>query len=196
MRALITSDHGSVTAEPERGSVATPYDIGAGEVSTFGPLQPGLVYETDTQDYLTFLCNYHYDLSKIKIISPTLPPKFSCPKDSNASQISNMNYPSISISEFDGKASKKIKRTVTNVGVDKETVYVAIVDAPVGLKVKVIPGKLQFTKKVKRLSYKVIFSTSASSKTEEDMFGSITWTNGKYRVRSPFVVSSRPMSGY
>ena len=40
----------------EKGTAATPYDFGAGELSITEPLQPGLVYETTAIDYLNFLC--------------------------------------------------------------------------------------------------------------------------------------------
>ncbi|KAJ9675080.1 hypothetical protein PVL29_024149 [Vitis rotundifolia] len=172
------------------GSVATPYDYGAGEVSPSGPLQPGLVYETETADYLQFLCNYGYDISKIKLISPTLPDGFTCPKSANADLISNMNYPSIAISKFNGNESKKVSRTVTNVGTDDETQYTVSVSAAAGVDVKVIPDTLKFTKNSKKLSYQVIFSSNGSSSVKGAVFGSITWTNGKHKVRSPFVVSS------
>lgn len=172
------------------GSVATPYDYGAGEVSPSGPLQPGLVYETDTADYLQFLCNHGYDISKIKLISPTLPDGFTCPKNANADLISNMNYPSIAISKFNGNESKKVSRTVTNVGSDDETQYTVSVSAAAGVDVKVIPDTLKFTKNSKKLSYQVIFSSNGSSSVKGAVFGSITWTNGKHKVRSPFVVSS------
>ncbi|KAM1423530.1 hypothetical protein TB2_015765 [Malus domestica] len=171
----------------EKNSTATPYDYGAGEVTTTGPLQPGLVYETETVDYLNYLCYYGYDLSKIKTISRTVPKEFSCPKDSNADYISNINYPSIAISNFNGKKSKNVTRKVTNVAGDGETVFSATVDAPSGLTVKVIPEMLQFSKNNQKLSYQVVFSPTTSS-PKEDMFGSVTWTNGKYRVRSPFVI--------
>lgn len=170
------------------GSVATPYDYGAGEVSPSGSLQPGLVYETETIDYLQFLCNYGYDISKIKLISPILPDGFSCPKNANAELISNMNYPSIAISNFNRTGSKKVSREVTNVGSEDETQYTVSVSAGSGVEVKVIPETLKFTKNNKKQSYQVIFSSKGSVK--EAVFGSITWTNGKYKVRSPFVVSS------
>ncbi|CAN6682884.1 unnamed protein product [Malus baccata var. baccata] len=147
----------------------------------------GLVYETETVDYLNYLCYYGYDLSKIKTISRTVPKEFTCPKDSNADYISNINYPSIAISNFNGKESKNVTRKVTNVAGDGETVFSATVDAPSGLTVKVIPEKLQFSKNNQKLSYQVVFSPTTSS-PKEDMFGSVTWTNGKYRVRSPFVI--------
>ncbi|KAJ8648015.1 hypothetical protein MRB53_001038 [Persea americana] len=171
----------------DTGSTATPYDYGAGEVSPSRALEPGLVYEIEKLDYFLFLCNYGYNTATIKQIS-TLPDRFECPKDSGGDLISNLNYPSIAISKFDGKESKKVSRTVTNVGADDETVYTATIKSPHGLDVKVIPDRLQFTKNSKKLSYQVVFSSSSSVKG--DLFGSITWTDGKHRVRTPFAVTS------
>nr|XP_023925087.1 CO(2)-response secreted protease-like [Quercus suber] len=182
MKAPITTD---------AGSIATPYDYGAGEVTTSGPLQPGLVYETSTTDYLNYLCYLGLDIDGIKAIAKTIPNDFACPKNSNSDYVSNINYPSIAISKFDGTASKNISRTVTNVGGDGKTVYAASVDAPSGIVVKVIPDQLTFTKNNEKLSYQMIFSSSTATSLKEDVFGSITWTNGKFKVRSPFVVSSK-----
>lgn len=179
MKATITTDS---------SSVATPYDYGAGEVTTTGPLQPGLVYETDTIDYLNYLCYYGFDTSKIKTIARTTPNGFACPTDSKADYISNINYPSIAISKFNGKESRNIQRRVTNVAGDGEVVFTATVDTPSGLSVKVIPDKLRFSKNNQKLSYQVVFSSTTSA-PKEDMFGSLTWSNEKHKVRSPFVVS-------
>ncbi|KAF5955903.1 hypothetical protein HYC85_008759 [Camellia sinensis] len=182
---------GPITATPtDSESVAAPYDYGAGEVTAGGPLQPGLVYDAGIFDYLLFLCYYGYDTSKIKIISSAIPVGFTCPNpNKNTDLISNVNYPSIAISNFTKKEKKFIFRTVTNVGVDDETIYTVTVDVPYGLDVQVAPDKLQFTKASKKMGYTVIF-TLTESVPEGGMFGSITWTNGKYRVRSPFVVNS------
>ncbi|KAG6591258.1 CO(2)-response secreted protease, partial [Cucurbita argyrosperma subsp. sororia] len=173
----------------DTGSVATPYDYGAGEISTTGALKPGLVYETSTTDYLIYLCGRGYNRSTIKSIANTVPDGFDCPKDSNADYISNMNYPTIAVSELKGSESKKIVRTVTNVGGDGATVYKVSVDAPGEVDVKVIPEKLEFSKNNQKQSYKVVF-TSTVSTLKKEAFGSITWSNGKHRVRSPFVVTS------
>ncbi|KAL6212763.1 hypothetical protein ACLB2K_017981 [Fragaria x ananassa] len=113
---------------------------------------------------------------------------FACPKDSKADYISNINYPSIAISKFNGKESRNISRKVTNVAGDGEMVFTANVDAPRGLSVKVIPDKLIFSKNNQKLSYQVVFSATTPV-PKEDMFGSLTWSNGQYKVRSPFVVS-------
>ncbi|KAF9621444.1 hypothetical protein IFM89_021483 [Coptis chinensis] len=173
----------------DSGLTATPFDYGAGEISPTGAMQPGLVYEATTNDYLQFLCNYGYDNAKIKNIT-NVTGAFSCSKNSSKDLISELNYPSIAISELTVEGSKTVTRTVTNVGAEDETTYVVIVNAPHGLDVKVTPDRLQFTKTTKKLSYQVAFSTTASSLTDKYLFGSLTWINGKYRVRTPLVVSS------
>ncbi|XP_007017871.2 PREDICTED: CO(2)-response secreted protease isoform X1 [Theobroma cacao] len=179
LKAPITTD---------KGAAATPYDFGAGEVSTTGPLQPGLVYETTTIDYLNFLCYYGYNISTIKIITNTIPDGFTCPEESSIDLISNINYPSIAISNFNEKAGRKVNRTLTNVAEDDKTVYTVSIDAPAGLDVQVVPDKLQFTNNGQKSSYQVSFSSANPLK--EDVFGFLTWSNEKYKVRSPFAVSS------
>lgn len=175
------------------GEVATPYDYGAGEVSPTGGIQPGLVYDTDPSDYLNFLCYIGYDLPTIKLISPNLPGTFSCPKNTTNDMVSNINYPSIAVSNYVATSPVTVKRTVTNVdSSDEETSYTVTVDSPKGFEVNVEPKALNFTAGIKKLSYQVTFSSSSSSTSsvKGDVFGAITWVNKKHRVRSPFVVSS------
>jgi len=187
VNAAIQSDNMKAAITTDSGSVATPYDYGAGEMTTSESLQPGLIYETNTIDYLNFLCYIGLNVTTVKVISRTVPDNFSCPKDSSSDLISNINYPSIAVN-FTGKGTVKVSRTVTNVGEEDETVYSPVVEAPSGVKVTLSPDKLQFTKSSKRLSYQVIFSSTLTS-LKEDLFGSITWSNGKYMVRSPFVLT-------
>ncbi|XP_047170777.1 CO(2)-response secreted protease-like [Vigna umbellata] len=171
----------------ETGSTATPYDYGAGQMTLYGPFHPGLVYENNTVDYLNYLCYIGYNVTVVKIISRSVPNNFSCPKDSSSHHISNINYPSIAISDLEGKNVVEVTRTVTNVGEENETIYSPVIDAPRGIKVNLIPNKLQFTKNSRKLSYRVIFSFT-STMSMDHLFGSITWSNGKYDVRSPFVL--------
>ncbi|KAI3846359.1 hypothetical protein MKX03_035518 [Papaver bracteatum] len=178
-QAMLTADS---------GSTATPYDYGAGEVNPSGALQPGLVYETDADDYLLFLCNYGYKVSDIKLISSNVPNGFDCPKNSSKNLVSQLNYPSIAISKLNGKESKNVTRTVTNVGPEDETSYTVTVNSPQEVEVKVVPSKLQFSKSSNKQSYQVIFSPSSS--VTRDLFGSITWSNGKYKVRTAFVIAT------
>ncbi|KAL8514799.1 hypothetical protein ACS0TY_013762 [Phlomoides rotata] len=169
------------------GSTATPYDIGAGEISVSGPLQPGLVYDTEVVDYLHFLCNIGYNIDRIKNIASSLPSNFSCPSTSGPHLISDMNYPSITVSGLQPSESRAVSRTVSNVG-DEDSSYTAVVESPSNLQVEVVPNKLEFSKSVTKLGFQVWFNLSAAS--PEDLFGSITWTNDKFMVRSPFVVSN------
>ncbi|MBA0565772.1 hypothetical protein Golob_010632 [Gossypium lobatum] len=178
----------------EKGTAATPYDFGAGEVSTTGPLQPGLVYETTAIDYLNFLCYHGYNIATIKIMANTIPDGFTCPEESSIDLISNINYPSIAISNFDEKAGRRVNRTLTNVAgnakmEDAKTVYNISIDAPAGLDVQVVPDKLHFSKIDEKSSYQVSFSAANPLKT--DAFGSITWSNGRYKVTSTFALSSK-----
>ncbi|GFP97719.1 co(2)-response secreted protease [Phtheirospermum japonicum] len=97
-----------------------------------------------------------------------------------------MNYPSILISGLKANGSKTVKRTVTNVG-EVYSTYTVSVEAPAGVHVEVVPIKLHFTKNVKKQSFQVTFITTTS---KGHLFGSLTWSNGKYKVRSPLVVSN------
>ncbi|KAH7668968.1 Tripeptidyl-peptidase II protein [Dioscorea alata] len=174
----------------DSGSVATPYDFGAGEVNPTAALQPGLIYDAGPKDYLLFLCNYGYDTAKIKLISTSIPVGFKCPKNSSKDLISGMNYPSMAVSNLQGQEKRTVSRTLTNVGAEEEITYIVSVQSPVEVEVKVVPEKLQFTKKNKKLSYDVTFSVKDFSK-ESDLFGWITWSDGKHRVGSPYVLSKK-----
>jgi hypothetical protein len=192
----LNNDHAPMTTDS--GSQATPYDYGAGQVHPTAALDPGLVYDAGEDDYLHFLCNYGYDASKIKLIAASLPSGFACAANASAALISDLNYPSIAVSGFGGKGggggSRTVTRAVTNVGAQEAATYTVAVSAPAGLDVKVTPTKLEFTKSVKRLSFQVSFSgghdDDAAAKKGGAMTGSITWSDGKHLVRSPFVVTS------
>lgn len=155
-------------------------------MSPAAALQPGLVYEVGTEDYLQFLCNYGYNATDIKLIANNTD-GFKCAKNSSMDLISELNYPSIAISTLSQKESKTVSRVVTNVGAEAETNYIVTVKSPAGLDVAVTPDKLQFSKNVKKLGYQVTFSASTSS-LKGDLFGSITWSDGTHKVRSPFAV--------
>ncbi|KAL3641012.1 hypothetical protein CASFOL_015980 [Castilleja foliolosa] len=187
MTTAVQTNNIHAPIKTNNGSRATPYDIGAGEITQWGPMLPGLVYETSTADYLQFLCNMGYNTSVVKSIASTVPNNFSCPRKWNPDLISDMNYPSIAISGLNAKGSTTVKRTVTNVG-EKHSTYTATVEAPAGMHVQVVPSKLQFTKNVKKLSFEVTFIRTTTSMGP--LFGSITWSNWKYKVYSPFVVSN------
>lgn len=159
--------------------------MGVGEISPLKALNPGLVFETTTKDYLRFLCYYGYSNKMIKSMANT---NFNCSKNSIDKLISNINYPSISIDSIErNKAVRTVRRTVTNVGSTNAT-YTASVQAPSGLVVNVYPKKISFGKDVKRASFKVSFNSKEASSGYN--FGSITWWEGRRNsVRIVFAVN-------
>ncbi|XP_061343243.1 CO(2)-response secreted protease-like [Gastrolobium bilobum] len=162
---------------------SNPHEIGFGEINPLRALNPGLVFETDLEDYLRFLC---FSGSSKKNIRSMFKTNFSCPRNSSDDLISNINYPSISIKALNRKGKGKvITRTVTNVGSFNAT-YAAKVHAPEGLVVKVIPNKLVFSEGVQRMSYKVSFYGKEARGGYN--FGSLSWFDGRHYVHTVFAV--------
>ncbi|XAR58180.1 Tripeptidyl-peptidase II [Bertholletia excelsa] len=165
---------------------ATPHETGAGEINPLRALNPGLVFETTTNDYLNFFC--HYGISEKKIRSISNYTNFSCPKHSNNEDlISNINYPSVSIGSLRGlEGVKFVQRTLTNLGSARAS-YVSSIDAPPGLLVNVSPRRIDFAKVLQRVSFRISFHANDASRGYN--FGSITWADGVHQVRMPFAVN-------
>lgn len=167
------------------GSTASPHETGVGEISPLKALNPGLVFETTTKDYLRFLCYFGYSEKNIRSMSKYT--NFNCPRNSIDNLISNINYPSISISKLDRhRAAETVKRTVTNVGLQNVT-YISRVNAPSGLIVKVLPQKLVFAEGVKRMSFSVSFYGEEAAGGYN--FGSVTWSDNRHSVQMMFAVN-------
>jgi len=163
--------------------IADPHEIGVGEINPLRALHPGLVFETTMEDYLRFLCYFGYSQNKVRSMSKT---NFNCPKNSSEDLVSNINYPSVSISTLKRQQKPKvITRTVTNVGSLNAT-YTAKVRSPEGLVVKVIPNKLVFSEGVQRVTYKVSFYGKEANGGYN--FGSLTWLDGHHYVHTVFAV--------
>ncbi|KAK9123415.1 hypothetical protein Sjap_013017 [Stephania japonica] len=47
-------------------NVADPFDIGFGHINPLKAMDPGLVYDMSTRDYVTFLCSLGYNKAQIK----------------------------------------------------------------------------------------------------------------------------------
>ncbi|KAF2300872.1 hypothetical protein P3X46_001691 [Hevea brasiliensis] len=165
-------------------SNSNPHEMGVGEINPLKALNPGLVFETITEDYLQFLCYFGYSEKKIRSMANK---NFNCPRISFEKLISNINYPSISISKLDRhQAAQTIKRSVTNVGSPNAT-YIARVQAPEGLVVKVLPKKLVFKEGLSRISFNVSFNGRMAPSGYN--FGSVTWVDGSHSVHLVFTVN-------
>ncbi|XP_058107526.1 CO(2)-response secreted protease-like [Magnolia sinica] len=166
------------------GAYANPHEMGAGQINPIRAIDPGLVFETTTKDYLYFLCYYGYKAPLIKSISGT---NFTCPSPSSEDLISNLNYPSISINTIYGQGPPvAVTRTATNVGHVNST-YVARISAPPELVVKVSPQRLVFSEWSTKVSFDVMFGSNGTKKGY--MYGSVIWSDGAHLVRTVFAVN-------
>ncbi|KAK9683901.1 hypothetical protein RND81_10G173600 [Saponaria officinalis] len=163
---------------------ATPFSYGAGHVQPNRALNPGLVYDLNTTDYLDFLCNLGYSKALIKSFHGKSP--YKCPKQNSKANILNLNYPSITVPRLAKPIT--ITRKVKNVGSPGK--YVASVGSIKGVSVTVVPSELEFKKIGEEKEFKVqIVPKKGASLKGVYVFGHLTWTDGKHHVRSPIVIS-------
>ncbi|KAJ0097859.1 hypothetical protein Patl1_28679 [Pistacia atlantica] len=168
---------------------ASPLAMGAGHINPNKALDPGLIYDATTEDYVKLLCGMNYSAEQIQMIT-----KSSSYKCSNPSSL-DLNYPSF-IAFFnatDASLGKKLvhnfQRTVTNVG-DRKAHYTAKVAPITGFKVNVVPNRLIFEHKYEKRSYKLSIEGPKVMK-ELVVHGSLSWVDaeGRHVVRSPVVVT-------
>ncbi|KAK4371411.1 hypothetical protein RND71_010886 [Anisodus tanguticus] len=69
--------------------LATPISIGAGHVNPESAIDPGLIYDVDTSDYVKFLCSLNYTEKQMKLFTNEANP---C-SDFSGSTPLDLNYP-------------------------------------------------------------------------------------------------------
>ncbi|KNA20365.1 hypothetical protein SOVF_053210 [Spinacia oleracea] len=141
--------------------------------------------DIDASDYISFLCSVGYDSKKIAIFLKD-PATIDCGAK-NLSIPGNLNYPSFSVVFESGKTIVRYTRVVKNVGLSANAVYTVNVNAPTNVNVSVTPRKLIFSGKKRTLSYEIVFTSIRSDESVfgTSSFGSIEWSDGSHRVRSP-----------
>lgn len=184
---------GKVFTDLATGQESTPFVHGSGHVDPNRALDPGLVYDMETSDYVNFLCAIGYDGDDITAFVRDSS-RVNCSERSLASP-GDLNYPSFSV-VFTSDRSKgvvKYKRVVKNVGKNTDAVYEVKVNAPPSVEVNVSPSKLVFSEEKNSLSYEISFTSKSSGGVEmvkgiQSAFGSIEWSDGIHSVRSPIAV--------
>lgn len=168
--------------------VASPLDFGGGHINPNSAMDPGLVYDTGSEEYIEFLCGLRYTSRQIRVI--THKHGYKCEKASL-----DLNYPSfVVIMNGTSEVSGSFKRVLTNVE-DSPSKYRAVVNAPAGLKVAVTPPVLSFKGKGSKQEFYVRVDVSVKGKgggTTGNFlgnFGFLNWIEigGKHVVRSPIV---------
>ncbi|KAL5729851.1 hypothetical protein ACHQM5_002746 [Ranunculus cassubicifolius] len=117
---------------PEIASVypSTPFDIGAGLINPSLALNPGLVFSSDFQEYINFLCS----LPNISTTTVNKRTGGSC--NNPLAYPTDLNLPSITISALN--ESRIVRRIVKNVAEKPET-YLCSTLQPEGVEVSVYP---------------------------------------------------------
>ncbi|KAG8382326.1 hypothetical protein BUALT_Bualt05G0065800 [Buddleja alternifolia] len=181
---MTTADQVNLAGNPIEDETQRPADllaIGSGHVNILRATDPGLVYDIHPEDYLPYLCGLNYtDLQVGAIVNRVV----RCAEISSISE-TELNYPSFVVFLGSG-TSWTYNRTVTNVGVFNSAYAVGIVGLP-GVDVRVEPTSLQFSALNQTLTYQVTFGRLANTTTNAVVQGSLTWTSGRYSVRSPIV---------
>ncbi|XP_059640514.1 subtilisin-like protease SBT1.5 [Cornus florida] len=189
--AYTKDNRGETMIDEATGNSSTVMDFGAGYVHPQKAMDPGLVYDLNSYDYVDFLCNSNYTTKNIQTITRK---NSDCRGAKRAGHIGNLNYPSLSaVFQQYGKhkMSTHFIRTVTNVG-DPNAVYQVSVRPPTGTLVTVQPEKLAFRRVGQKLSFLVRVQAVAvklSPGSSSMKSGSLVWSDGKHDVTSPIVVT-------
>lgn len=189
--AYTVDNRGGTMLDESTGNVSTVMDFGAGHVHPQKAMEPGLVYDISSFDYVDFLCNSNYTDKNIRVVTRK---SADCSGAKKAGHSGNLNYPSLSaVFQQYGKhkMSTHFIRTVTNVG-DPNSVYQVTVRPPRGMAVTVQPEKLAFRRVGQKLSFLVRVQARAvklSPGSSSTKSGSVIWSDGKHTVTSPLVVT-------
>jgi subtilisin family serine protease len=144
---------------------ATPFNYGAGEVHPATAFDPGLVFDSNSTDWVQYLCGIYPD--GISYFGGYV--DLDCATTGTLAT-NQLNYPSIAMGQMVG--TQTVTRTVTNVGT-KASHYVSEVKAPAGYTVKVTPAAITINPG-KTASFKVqVTNVSAAFNTWSD--GKLTW---------------------
>ncbi|XP_050246017.1 subtilisin-like protease SBT5.4 [Quercus robur] len=161
---------------------ATPFAYGSGHVNPNSAMDPGLVYDATTEDYLNVLCARGYNDTMIRLFSQK---PYSCP---DTFSLEDFNYPSIAVPNIQAR-NVTLTRTVTNVG--SPGTYKVRVRQPFEVFVTVKPSVLEFKTTGEKKTFQVIITPNfAKLGTRAGyVFGDMIWSDGKHSVRSPIAVN-------
>lgn len=103
--------------------VADPFNMGAGHINPSKAVDPGLIYDIKSTDYVSFLCNMGFTQEQINKITdhPSPEPVHASCKHLVTKTNAILNYPSITLSNLHSTVT--IKRTVRNVGRNKNFIF-------------------------------------------------------------------------
>ncbi|GAV57260.1 Peptidase_S8 domain-containing protein/Inhibitor_I9 domain-containing protein [Cephalotus follicularis] len=113
-------------------SPATPFDMGSGFVNATGALDPGLIFDSNYDDYMSFLCGINGSAPVVLNFTGQ-----NCWNYNNSLSGTDLNLPSIAIAKLN--KSRTIQRSVMNIGINET--YSVGWSAPYGVTLKVAPSR-------------------------------------------------------
>ncbi|MEL7186843.1 MAG: S8 family serine peptidase [Pseudomonadota bacterium] len=162
--ALMTTARQDLTI-PGGSRVANPFDYGAGHIVPNAANDPGLVYD---------VLESEYDDLRDELLAET-------------ADLSQFNHANISVGRLANQHT--VTRRVTNVS-DSAGSYTAIVEAPPGIRVDVVPPALSLAPQ-QTGSFDVTL-TYESGPMDLWRFGALTWSDDDHDVRT--VIAVKPTS--
>ncbi|CAA0828018.1 Subtilisin-like protease SBT5.3, partial [Striga hermonthica] len=160
-------------------SKATPFNYGAGHIDPNQAMDPGLVYDVGTTNYLNLLCTLGYNQTQINLFWDK---SFTCPKPNI--RLIDFNYPSISVPNLRGPVT--VTRKVKNVG--PPGTYKASVCSPDVISIQIEPDKLEFKSVGEEKGFNIKIQPNKNGGSKGYVFGKLTWSDGQHKVTSPIVV--------
>lgn len=176
-------DHVSFSAFPLNTTTSpdAEFAYGAGHINPIKALNPGLVYDADENDYVTFLCGQGYNTTTLRLVTGD---KSTC-TNTTTGAVRDLNLPSFALPIVPLQSfSRNFTRIVTNVG-SPVSKYSVTISAPKELNIKVEPSVLSFKSVGQKLSYKVNIQGNID---RAKVSASLVWDDGKHKVRSPIIV--------
>ncbi|MCO5548281.1 hypothetical protein L7F22_001738 [Adiantum nelumboides] len=160
---------------------ATPFDFGGGAVNATATLDPGLVFDTGFEDYVTFLCTIPGASDTVENATGA-----ACrDKSSSPGAATDLNLPSITIANL--TSLRVVPRVVTSITVAPETYKVTIVE-PKGVLIDIKP--MEFTI-APNSTQKLSISITPAESNEKLSFGHflLSGSNG-HRAHVPISIIS------
>jgi len=165
--ASVTDEHGMpILADGLPRKIADPFDFGGGHINPNRAADPGLIYDTNPNDYNNV---FNCIIKRSGNCNTTVVPGHL------------LNLPSISVPDL--RYPVTVSRTVTNVG-EVDAVYHVATESPAGVEMEVEPSVLVFNAANKVHTFKVKLSPMWMLQGDY-MFGSLTWYNDQRTVRIP-----------
>ncbi|CAM0943719.1 unnamed protein product [Alopecurus aequalis] len=176
---------GAIIGDMSTGEASTPFARGAGHVDPNRAVDPGLVYDAGTEDYITFLCALGYTAEQLVVFGLSA----NCSSRAGSS-VGDLNYPAFSAVFGSDRRPVTQRRVVRNVGSNVRATYTAKIASPAGVLVTVKPQKLVFSGTQQKHEYAITFAPRMfDNVTAKHTFGSIVWSDGEHTVTSPIAIT-------